>query len=350
MKVNALILVLIGLLLTSFCCKEEPVSPIDNLTPGRRDYTWRVDTIDSPNNRFSCIWGSTSNDVWVGGKGGITSYDRLWHFDGNQWKTYNQYVSVFPNCIFGLTHNDVWIGGNDGKIFHFNGSLWSENYRYWNDSVYTTDITYISGISNDNIYAVGTLYYQIGNTPYGFILHYNGENWKLIHLTYESVQFLKLAVIDGSVVYVTGYILPRDSIPESISFYKLQNGKTTKIFQKPLSEITWASLNEIGGLPYFLIGKELNRFTNNEFQMIMTFDINNFGYQIYGRNIKDIFLRMSDGLSHYNGTNIEYLYQFENYNTSVSSNALLLDSTVFFIAEDNTTGKHIILEGSIVNN
>jgi hypothetical protein len=74
-------LAIISLTLISFnTCDDNPVNG-DNVKPGRRDYSWRVDTIDSPNNSFSCIWGSSPTDVWVGGKGGVTSYDRLWHFN-----------------------------------------------------------------------------------------------------------------------------------------------------------------------------------------------------------------------------------------------------------------------------
>jgi len=36
----------------------------------------------------------------------------------------------------------------------------------------------------------------------------------------------------------------------------------------------------------------------------------NFYQRMWGRNSKDIFLLMTDGLAHYNGTDIEYLFYF----------------------------------------
>ena len=121
----------------------------------------------------------------------------------------------------------------------------------------------------------------------------------------------------------------------------------TKIFQKSLTDITWASLSQIGDKTYFLIGTNLERFTNGQFQNITSFNINNFGYEDYGRNEKDIFLRMKDGLAHYNGSNIEYLYHFNSSNISISANALIFKGTVFFTADDNSNDCNIMLRGKL---
>ena len=52
-------------------CKKNPVGP-ENIQPGRRDYTWTVDTLTVPNGDlfylFS-LWGSSPTDIWAVGSG-----------------------------------------------------------------------------------------------------------------------------------------------------------------------------------------------------------------------------------------------------------------------------------------
>lgn len=342
-----IITVLSLVIISMLSCNKDSITnpPDDNSIPGRRDYVWTVDTLTTQNNRIQCIWGSSPTDVWAGGAGGLTSHERLWHFDGTTWKTYDQYVTVFPMTIFGFAQNDVWMGGNDGQIFHYNGSYWNLNYKYFPDSVYTTDIYYISG-TPDNMYAVGLVNYRINEQAKSFVLHYDGKIWNLIYLSSDYVQFLRVIQYNDK-AFITGYIQPNDSISEAIAFYEIENDNIIKIFQKPTSEITWASITAIDGVPYFLIGRELKKYSNGNFQTILTFNSNNFGYQVYGRSLKDIFIRMQDGLGHYNGSDEEYLYHFYNWSTSISSNALLMKNDVFFIAEDYSIDGHIILKGTL---
>ena len=112
-----------ALLLLNNCDSTEPV---DELKPGRRDYVWSVDTLDTQANRIQSIWGSSPDDVWACGPGGLTAYDGLWHFDGNVWQPYQQALPTSPECIYGIDQNNIWIGGSDGKIFRFNGTLWNQ--------------------------------------------------------------------------------------------------------------------------------------------------------------------------------------------------------------------------------
>lgn len=323
-------------------------SPIDddNLQPGRRDYIWTADTLDTQNNRIQCIWGSSPTDVWAGGAGGITPYDRLWHFDGNDWKPYSQYIPVFPTCLFGFAQNDVWLGGNDGKIFHFNGAAWIQYYMFWSDTLHSTEVRSLCGITPDNIYAVGLIYYNINEQPHSFVLHYDGKNWDRIYVTSEYVQFLELD-IDGKDVYIYGFMNPTDSTSATVSFYKMENNQPHKIFQKATNEITWASPCNIGEHTYFLINKNLTTYNYGEFKNLITFNSNNFNYYVSGRSLKDIFLHNRDGLAHYNGEDIVYLYQFDDSFISIYHKPLILENEVFFTVKDNLTDANIILMGKL---
>ena len=69
-------------LITAFNCKDTIVNP--QMEPGRRDYTWELDTLNMPMNYLGAVWGAVPNDLWAVGAGG-TSLDRLQHYDGNNW-------------------------------------------------------------------------------------------------------------------------------------------------------------------------------------------------------------------------------------------------------------------------
>ncbi|MCF8260472.1 MAG: hypothetical protein K9J12_06835, partial [Melioribacteraceae bacterium] len=81
---------LMSVILFSFSCGTNDPIIEDNTKPGRRDYEWTLDTLYSPNNWLSSIWGASPNSVWLAGAGGITNYDRLWYFNGETWAPYTQ--------------------------------------------------------------------------------------------------------------------------------------------------------------------------------------------------------------------------------------------------------------------
>ena len=56
---------------------------------------------------------------------------------------------------------------------------------------------------------------------------------------------------------------------------------------------------------------------------------------------------MKDGLAHYNGDDIEYLYHFSNNYTSILNEPLLLEKEVFFVVHDNLNDYNLILRGKL---
>ena len=76
-------IILTTLLLFNTCNTTEPT---DELKPGRRDYSWTVDTLKVPEGRSIpySMWGANENDVWAVGLSYLNAYC-IWHFDGNSW-------------------------------------------------------------------------------------------------------------------------------------------------------------------------------------------------------------------------------------------------------------------------
>ncbi|MDO8548583.1 MAG: hypothetical protein Q7S39_00325, partial [Ignavibacteria bacterium] len=66
-------------------CNNNPFKPPDD-PPGRRDYTWTVDTLNIPFTNLTRIWGSSPMDVWAIGPGGDAN-KTIYHFDGEKWGT-----------------------------------------------------------------------------------------------------------------------------------------------------------------------------------------------------------------------------------------------------------------------
>jgi len=68
------------------------------------------------------IWGSATDDVWVGG---IAS-GLLLHFDGKEWATVVTGSDIGLYEVGGGVRDDVWaFAGNQDPLLHFDGVGWS---------------------------------------------------------------------------------------------------------------------------------------------------------------------------------------------------------------------------------
>lgn len=70
------------------------------------------------------IWGSDTNDVYVIGDLASVANGpragRVYHFDGSNWSQVTSVGNIHPNTagIWGTSSNDVWIAGSDGVLLH----------------------------------------------------------------------------------------------------------------------------------------------------------------------------------------------------------------------------------------
>ncbi|MEJ5261539.1 MAG: hypothetical protein WHT45_02585, partial [Ignavibacterium sp.] len=98
---------LILILLTAFSCKDDGITPPE-LKPGRRDYTWTVDTLKPPEGLSfpSRMWGANASDVWAVGMAYLNAYC-IWHFDGKLWTNYTPDKYIDPRGIWGTSSNNI---------------------------------------------------------------------------------------------------------------------------------------------------------------------------------------------------------------------------------------------------
>ncbi|MGE5797799.1 MAG: hypothetical protein ACM34N_13515, partial [Ignavibacteria bacterium] len=95
------------------------------------------------------------------------------------------------------------------------------------------------------------------------------------------------------------------------------------------------------------LGREISKRVNNQFQTILKVDNPNFYQRIWGRNSKDIFLLMTDGLAHYNGTDTEYLFYFKVTPRTQIFGAALFEKDVFFLVGEAGTNLNLIYHGKL---
>jgi len=329
---------------------EKPTAPLP-LELGRRDYLWTVDTLDMPMNYIESVWGASPHDVWAVGAGG-TYQDRLWHYDGETWMAYNEEpILCAGRTLFGFAADDVWMGGQGGwlsgggGIWHYDGTQWREHFVYDEPDAYDVQFTSLYGSSPTNLFACGYVGFFDGVTDSlrGFVVHYNGQRWQLVNrATWES-EF-SLIRTDNASVYVRSF-----GAQDTITFYNVTHRSFTEIYTLSRAEEESGNFSMIDGQVYFIIAKKIYRYIDGEFVQQFSVTHPEFGYQIYGRNAQDIFLRMQDGLAHYNGNDVQYLYTFPpESRASISPSPVLFKDEVFFpVWAPGLQQSNLVLHGTL---
>ncbi|KAF0162218.1 MAG: hypothetical protein FD188_172 [Ignavibacteria bacterium] len=344
MKFKIFLTLILTSIFITLSCKEEITKP-EEPPAGRRDYVWTVDTLAIPFMSFGRIWGSGVNDIWIVGPGGDLD-KTIYHYDGTSWKTDGISRSFSPLCVWGFGKNNVWFGGREGKIWHYDGNILRE-YKHFE----TTQEKYIGfqemwGDSPTNVFAAG--YSGDEENRIAVIAQFNGTNWGLIEFpNLKNYNFLRIRRANsGSSIYYLLAIKDEPVTGDLFSIFEYKGSNDIKlIYEGSLGPQTSSFVQKIDDEMYFLIGSTIYEYSRNEFRNFLQITLPNFGLQIFGRNKNDIFLRMIDGIAHYNGNDIEYLYRF-NGRTSITD-AFLFETEVFFLALDLTNGNDLIFHGKL---
>ncbi|MBM4172720.1 MAG: hypothetical protein FJ214_12685, partial [Ignavibacteria bacterium] len=299
------------LIITNSCNSPTEPEPL----PGRRDYVWKVDTLQIPFTSLIRIWGSGPDNIWAIGPGGDLG-KTIYHYDGVNWKTDGISRPISPLSVFGFNAYDVWLGGGDGRIWQLDGNIWKQIVQFYRPREKVIGFSEIWGDSPSNIFATGYSGYEESRTA--VIAHYKEAKWKLLEFPGLKYNFLRIKGIDKetSKYYLMG--IKETSSGQSIfGLFEFNGTDIKQIYEGTTSRETYSAVQQIDGKIYFVIGNTIYRYINNEFKEFVKIDNTNFYTQIFGRSKKDIFLRMLDGIAHYNGSNIEYLYRF-NGNISIT--------------------------------
>ncbi len=329
-------------ILTQLSCNA--TEPTDDLKPGRRDYTWTVDTLFLPFNPFTDITGTSPTDLWVCSPG---DGDKIfYHYDGNTWTTDNVFRVFSPKSIYSLNNINVWSSGREGRIWNYSNNVWNEIIKYSFNSI--TDITFetIYCISNDNIITAGQ--YFINEDYYGIILKYDGRIWDKVALPEIRTAFTDIKINNSGKIFLWG--VSNESIGESrYQFYELNGLNLKEIYSGSQSTHSEdGSLLQLGSETYFIIGYDFFSYSGSGFQKVGRLtDSSKFRNLGSGRNTKDIFLLMTDGLAHYNGNDMEYLFYFNRTPSTQIYGSALFEKDVFFLVDEAPSGLSLVYHGRL---
>ena len=242
-------LIFIFFVFTVLTCNN-PVTPDDNLQPGRRDYVWTVDTVKVPFNYLSRISGSSPEDLWAVGPGGGLD-ETLWHYDGVGWKTDGVSRGISPLSVFSFSKDNVWISGYEGKIWHYDGAQWQQSLDLKIPN-YTVGLVDIWGDSPQNIYSVGCA--DSGSYRKAFILKYDGNTWREMKIPYFNYCFIRIKKdIKGTGKY---YLLGND-LANNTSIFEYDGQNAIKqIYEAPLSLETGAIVQNINQKIFLQLEKQ----------------------------------------------------------------------------------------------
>ena len=329
-----------------FSCKNSPVEPY--IGPGRRDYVWTIDTIKNPGNPSfytQAIWGSSPNDLWA-----VNPNDRMFHSNGNKWSVYN-YPTIYGGgeTIFGFSKDNIWVGSFGGAIWHFDGTNWYLHYWYKPEGRTSVSITHIWGKNSNDIFAVG-VYFKTDGNKRGFILHYDGREWRELYKADFNSNFIRAFQQDDDLL-IFSYNGTAQSVTDSLAYYSFSTQGLKELYKDSEDNAGTGNLGLIGDRVYFTIGNSLYRylkvFSEGRLLKGLTFDNPQFGNVVFGRNEKDFFVRMVDGLAHYNGSNLEYVYKFEDKTNDIGQIPLIFEKEVYFIMFNFTKKDNYVLHGKL---
>ncbi len=328
-----------AVLLLASCTPTEP--PVEKIKPGRRDYAWTVDTLFIPFTYLERIWGSSPTDVWAIGQGG--DKDKIiYHYDGKKWSTDGKSRGIAPFALWGFGQNDVWIGGY-GPLFHYNGTDWQKDFEYINPDLIRYGIQDIWGDSPNNVWAVG--FADSSNVRIGIIFHYNGIKWKRVNIGFTRITMMRIkrGKKTSNNYFIWGLRENNTGI-DTTKLLEFDGEKLKELHSSIFDRYHWNYVQEVNDEVIFMIGNSLYLYNNGNFKNIIENNSNNTMDHISGRNIKDIFWSMRDGIIQFNGSSLEYILKYNDKEIRLSE-SFVFKKEVFFLTNNFSKSLNIIYHG-----
>lgn len=319
---------------TYYSC-QSPAGP--DLTPGRRDYAWTVDTIHTQDNYYAdlySMWGSSPNDIWIAGPS-YSYVNDAWHYDGTSWKPKPLASAGNITTIFGFAPNNVWAGCTNGDIFNFNGSEWKKNTTIVVDSLGPFFIENIWGNKSNDVYCVGYAGDTGGNYK-GIIYHYDGTKWSNFQIDNIKTILLQIAISSSNNIVLRGWAIHEKQ--DTHRFYTLE-GNTVKEIARTGENYNVTLMNNQF---YITIGQKIYKYKNS-LELWRDFSGTNYVGRLWGRTENDFFTVNNDGIGHYNGSDLITIYH-SNYLYFNSS--ALFNSDVFFV-RNTPDNQNLIIHGKV---
>mgnify|MGYP001268984524 CR=1 FL=1 len=329
-------------ILTQLSCNT--TEPTDELKPGRRDYTWTVDTIPVANSVMKDMWGSSPTDIWICGDG----FDRrqsLWHYDGTNFTPYNEYI-LSATSFCGFAQNNIWMATSTGWIWHYDGVGWKKDTTLTLNGYNDIIIVSMYGNAPNNIYVTGMA--NSLDDYRGVIAKYNGKYWAYITIPYMRVNFYDIKYDnDLNTFLISGANF--DNIGKDERLYNLTNNILTEIY----AGTSGRYLGVIAGKVYIYNDKIIYKYNGTGLERFLDLSNTNYLGRVSGRSEKDFFCNTVDyendlyGIGHWNGTDLATLYKskYKTYRTLFFENEV-----IFFGGNYENENINVIIKGKLNNN
>lgn len=327
----------------NLCCQDIGITP-DYMKPGRRDYAWTVDTLRVRGGDFSlptCIWGSASDDVWIGDNG---SPGRLWHFDGSSWSPDSVHGTIAPLGLWGFGARDIWLTNSSGTIWRYDGIEWYQHARISVSGFQRVFLQGIWGIQPDDIWAVGSADVGLdGGSGYkGVILHWDGSSWQFEPIPTTTVSFgiVSHDRYEG-LFFVDGYRF--DPAGDTCKVYLYDGiGSLTQIY----SDARPMTIHEIRARVYFVSAGKIYQYHGGSLRIWTDLSNENYAGWMAGRSELDFFGAGKGGeIVHYNGSNIATL--FPNHFRIL--NMFVVGDSLFVLCVDlNGDNEAYVIHGKLI--
>lgn len=110
------------------------------------------------------VWASSADDVYLVGNG--YPEPRIWHFDGSVWSEMPVPEVGSFNAVWGSSPTNIFACGRDGSMVHYAGSAWNEIQMNT-----AKDFWDIWGSGPGDVYAVG---------DDDKVMHFDGTSWRSV--------------------------------------------------------------------------------------------------------------------------------------------------------------------------
>jgi len=234
----------------------------------------------------------------------------------------------------------------NGSIYHYDGKEWSKVYTYTIQEMGEPDIFDLWGSSPSNIYAVGTVLPDEGPPYRGFVLHYDGKNWKQLLVTDFGVQLQRVRQgREGVIIRGGGQTYEGQEPPYTTEvFYRYSKGHLEPLFSTTSDETLW--MNTVGGGIYYVVGNKIQVLSSGTFKTVVSVPEGQVPISVSGRSKNDLFITTTRGVLHYNGEDIVPMFQLDDKNVTIYRD-LILKNDVFFLVNDFEAETNLIYHGTL---
>ncbi len=334
----------IAILLLGFNgCSNNPADPGDdeeNLQQGRRDYTWTIDTIKAQSSHSYSMWGFAANNLYVAG---LNGGGQIFRFNGSKWNAEPGVTINNPVDFVGLG-NKMWICGKQGDIWCYSGTGYQKEFECAPAVTGPVNMYDMDGRSENEIFACAGRSNQF--QPNGLVFKYDGTTWSLFKIFENSGVFTSLKYSSKNDKYYFKSSLQNNFGVSIDRVYEFDRNEIKLIKEHEARGDNRTTVNTINGYVYITVGNKLYRYINDNMELLYEITDSNFIDPLGGRNKKDIFFGMTDGIAHYNGTDFQYLLKVQE-NVWINNKAMVFEKDIFIPVQDFNSGSLLIYHGVV---